>query len=275
MVLWLFRVLYLMFFVGWLFLFGTFDFAYTTIWFYLGILGAIMLGFIGSISMTLLFMKVSAVFRKNKPIDNKFNHHIANSLLMLARKLLRVKIIVSGRAHIPKKPFIMVANHQENYDVIILKPIFKDLPLDFIAKEAVFKIPIIGEWIKILGNIPITKEADRAAAEAIVKGIRLYKRGLPVGIFPEGRRSFSNEMIPFKAGAFKLAMKPKADLLIVTQYNVINTFKGWPWKKQKIYVHIHPILPYESYKEKNSQELSDYVREIIQEQLNLFNETIG
>lgn len=275
MVLWLFRVLYLIILGVFLFLFGTFEFAYATIWFYLGIVGAIIIGFVGSITMTLLFMKISAKFRKDKPIDNKFNHHIANSLLMLARKLLRVKIIVSGREHIPKKPFIMVANHQENYDVIILKPIFKDLPLDFIAKEAVFKIPIIGEWIKILGNIPITKEADRAAAEAIVKGIRLYKKGLPVGIFPEGKRSFSNEMIPFKAGAFKLAMKPKADLLIVTQYNVINIFKGWPLKKQKIYVHIHPILPYESYKEKNSLELADYVKEIIQEQLDRFTKTIG
>ncbi|MGS0971883.1 MAG: lysophospholipid acyltransferase family protein [Candidatus Izemoplasmataceae bacterium] len=275
MVLWLFRILYVILLGTFLFLFGVVDFAYNTIWFYFGIVGALIIGFVGAISMTLLFMKVSAVFRKNKPIDNKFNHHIANSLLLLAQKLLRVKIIVSGRENIPKKPFVLVANHQENYDVIVLKPIFKDLPLDFIAKEAVFNIPIIGEWIKILGNIPITKEADRAAAEAIIKGIRLYKKGMPVGIFPEGRRSFSNEMIPFKAGAFKLAMKPKADLLILTQYNVSNTFKGWPFKKQKIHVHIHPIMPYESYKEKNSQELSDDVRKIIQAQLDVFNKTIG
>lgn len=275
MVLWLFRISYVILLGVFLFLFGVFDFAYNTIWLYFGIVGALIIGFVGAISMTLLFMKISAVFRKNKPIDNKFNHHIANSLLLLAQKLLRVKIIVSGREHIPKDPFVLVANHQENYDVIILKPIFKDLPLDFIAKEAVFNIPIIGEWIKILGNIPITKEADRAAAEAIIKGIRLYKKGMPVGIFPEGRRSFSNEMIPFKAGAFKLAMKPKADLLILTQYNVSNIFKGWPVKKQKIYVHIHPIMPYESYKEKNSQELSDDVRKIIQAQLDVFNKTIG
>ncbi len=275
MVLWLFRILYVILLGTFLFLFGVVDFAYNTIWFYFGIVGALIIGFVGAISMTLLFMKVSAVFRKNKPIDNKFNHHIANSLLLLAQKLLRVKIIVSGRENIPKKPFVLVANHQENYDVIVLKPIFKDLPLDFIAKEAVFNIPIIGEWIKILGNVPITKEADRAAAEAIIKGIRLYKKGMPVGIFPEGRRSFSNEMIPFKAGAFKLAMKPKADLLILTQYNVSNTFKGWPFKKQKIHVHIHPIMPYESYKEKNSQELSDDVRKIIQAQLDVFNKTIG
>lgn len=275
MVLWLFRILYVILLGTFLFLFGVVDFAYNTIWFYFGIVGALIIGFVGAISMTLLFMKVSAVFRKNKPIDNKFNHHIANSLLLLAQKLLRVKIIVSGRENIPKKPFVLVANHQENYDVIVLKPIFKDLPLDFIAKEAVFNIPIIGEWIKILGNVPITKEADRAAAEAIIKGIRLYKKGMPVGIFPEGRRSFSNEMIPFKAGAFKLAMKPKADLLILTQYNVSNTFKGWPFKKQKIHAHIHPIMPYESYKEKNSQELSDDVKKIIQAQLDVFNKTIG
>jgi len=275
MIVWLFRLSYLLFFLVSSYFFGLFDFAFTRVSCYLAFLASIILGFIGAMILTLTFVRWSAELRKHKEVNNPFNHHIANSLLILARQLLRIKIIVTGREHIPTKPFILVANHQENYDIIVLKPIFKDLPLDFIAKEALFKAPIIGKWVEVLGNVPISREADRAAAESIIKGIKLYKKGLPVAIFPEGKRSFSNEMLPFKPGAFKLAMKPKADILIVTQYNVINTLKGWPFKKQNIHVHIHPLLTYEEYKEYSSQELADVVKSKIQTQLDLFKEKHG
>jgi 1-acyl-sn-glycerol-3-phosphate acyltransferase len=275
MIVWFFRLSYLSCLLVFAFLFGVFAFDFTSFGFYVALIGSLGLAFLGAMVITLSFVRISAEFRKNKAIDDVFNHHIANSLLILARNLLRIKIIVSGREHIPSKPFILVANHQENYDIIVLKPIFEGLPLDFIAKEALFRTPIIGKWVQILGNIPISREADRAAAESIVRGIKLYKKGIPVGIFPEGKRSFSNTMLPFKAGAFKLAMKPKADLLVVTQYNVVNTFKGWPFKKQKIHVHIHPLVTYDAYKDKSSQELADFVKDMIQEQLDRFEEKHG
>lgn len=275
MIVWMFRISYFLIFLLSSYLLDVFALQYTKFSFYLGVIASLVIGFIGAMIITLSFVRWSAEVRKHKEVDNPFNHHIANSLLILARQLLRIKILVTGRENIPSKPFIMVANHQENYDIIVLKPVFKDLPLDFIAKEALFKAPVIGKWVKVLGNVPISREADRAAAEAIIKGIKLYKKGLPVAIFPEGKRSFSNTMLPFKAGAFKLAMKPKADILIVTQYNVINTFKGWPWKKQKIHVHIHPLLAYEEYKDLSSQELADEVKNRIQQQLDIFAQKHG
>ena len=275
MIVWVYNISFVLFLGLFSFLFRVYDFAFTSIWFYVGILGSFLLAFLASLISVLVFLRVSAEFRKNKPSDNMFNHRIVNSTLLLARRLLRYKVIVTGKENIPKPPFVIVANHQENYDGIVIKPIFDQFPVIYITKKAFFKTPVIGMWAAIIGFIPITKDADRAAAEAIVKGSRFIKKGISVGIFPEGKRSFSNTMLPFKAGAFKLAMKPKADLLILTQYDVVKTFKGWPFKKQKIYVHIHPVLPYESYKNQTSQELADNVKSIIQEQLNKFEEMNG
>ncbi|MBU1020844.1 MAG: 1-acyl-sn-glycerol-3-phosphate acyltransferase, partial [Firmicutes bacterium] len=173
---------------------------------------SILLGFILSFISILVITSILGEFRKGKDTLDPFNHQFARSLLTLANHLLRVKVIVTGRENIPEGKFVFFANHQENEDIIILKPIFKNHPINFIAKESLINMPVIGKWIVLLGNIPISKYADRSAAESIVKAIKEFNHGNPMGIFPEGKRSFMNEMIEFKPGAFKLAMKPKADI---------------------------------------------------------------
>lgn len=240
--------------------------------YFLGLL-SILLGFIISIFVQLNILSIVGRLRMGTKLDSKFNHQFANSFLNLGTHLLRVKVKVTGRENIPKKEnFVLVSNHQENYDIVILKPIFKNHPINFIAKESLMKAPYIGRWIGILGNIPISRYADRSAAESIVKGIRQVRNGMSMGIFPEGRRSFGNELIDFKPGALKLAMKPKADVLIVTLYNFCNVLKNYPFKKQKLYVHIHELMKYEEYEGLSSQELSSKVKSIIQKQLDKFTE---
>jgi len=231
---------------------------------------SLLIGFISSFITQLFIFWFVLLFRKNKPITDSFNHAFAKSVLRLGVHLLRTKVTVTGKENIPNKPFILVGNHQENYDILIIMPIFKQ-PLSFIAKEVLAKLPIFGKWMKVLGNVFITRDADRQAAAAIIQGIKHYKQGLSMGIFPEGKRSFSNEMLEFKPGAFKLAMKSKADIVIVTQYNVCTIFKRFPWRPYKVHLHIHPLLKYEEYKDMSSHELSNYVKDIIQAQLDVYS----
>jgi 1-acyl-sn-glycerol-3-phosphate acyltransferase len=241
------------------------------LWMFLIIIGSMILSFFTQI----LMLHIIGIFRKNKPIDDKINHRLASSILKLGLHLMRVKVIVTGKENIPNDKFVLVGNHQENYDIIILKPIFDGHIINFIAKEALKKLPVFGKWISILGNIYISRDANRSAAESIVKGIKQYKSGTSMAIFPEGKRSFGNEMIDFKAGAFKLAMKPKADILIATQYDTCTIFKSIPWKRYRVYVHIHPLLKYEEYEGLSSHELSAKVKTIIQEQLDKFKTAVG
>lgn len=238
--------------------------------FYLLLIASIVIGLILSFIMQLVILSIYGEFRKGKDTLNMHNHRFGNSLLRLGLHLLRTKVIVSGKENIPEGKFVFVGNHQENYDIMVVKPIFKNHPLNFIGKQSLFTFPILGKWIVLLGNIPISKYADRSAAESIVKGIKEFKHGNPMGIFPEGKRSFSNEMIEFKPGALKLAMKPEADILIGTLYNLSKILKNYPFIKQKVYVHIHPLLKFEDYKHMSSQELSAFIKEIIQKQLNEF-----
>ncbi len=244
-------------------------------WLYVLLIIAILLSMVLSFFTQLFILQFVGLFRNKTEYNNKFNHNFANSLLRLGLHLMRVKVIVTGKENIPKGNFILVGNHQENYDIIILKPIFKDHIVNFIAKATLTTLPIFGKWIKLLGNVFISRNADRSAAESIIKGIRNYKNGMCMGIFPEGKRDFGNEMIAFKPGAFKLAMKPKADILIATQYDTCTIFKKIPWRRYKVYVHIHPLLPYSEYEGMKSQEISVMVKERIQKQLDIFSKELN
>ena len=243
------------------------------------LLYCILISLVNMVAVFLLFLIFIATYgrliRKINP-HNMRNHKIINSILRLALRLMNVKLIVTGKEHIPEKgkPFIFVCNHQENYDIMAIKPVFKEQPLNFIAKKESFDWFVLGHWIKVLGNVPIAREADRSAAESIIKGIKLYKDGVPMAIFPEGKRTFSNEMTDFKPGAFKLALKPKADILVGTIYDFSKVFKGWPLKTQRIYLHFHPLLTYDSYGHMNSIDLSNHVKTMIQEKLDDYKATL-
>ena len=257
------------------YIFGVIDSGFDTLGPYLLVILFTILSWALSFYVQLLIMTIFGFFRKNKDTLNVINYRYGNSLLNLGKHLLRLKIVVTGKENIPEGKFIFVGNHQENYDLIALRPIFKNHSLNFIAKESLFKVPFLGPWLNILGHVPIGKNADRAAAESIINGIKRFKHGHSMGIFPEGKRSFSNVMLEFKPGAFKLAMKPKADILIGTLFNLEKIFKTYPYKRHKGYIHFSPLLKYEDYKELNSIELSAKVKAIIQEQLNIFKKEIG
>ncbi|MFK5883819.1 MAG: lysophospholipid acyltransferase family protein [Candidatus Izemoplasma sp.] len=244
---------------------------FTTVWGYLIAIIILILSVVFAFISELIFMKLLYLIRRKKDPKNSFNHAYANSVLNLIRHLTRIKLIVTGKENIPPSNFVFVGNHQENWDIIIVMPIFKGLPMNFIAKESLFSVPILGKWIELLGNIPISRTADRSAAISIIKGVRTVKSGMPMAIFPEGKRSFSNEMLEFKPGAFKLAMKSKTDILIGTLYDSSNVLKGYPFKKQIVRVDLQKILKYEDYKNLSSFELADLVKGRIQDQLDKFD----
>ncbi len=233
---------------------------------------AFLLGFVTTFVLLLIRMHLYGRFQKGDQTKNMKNHQFVHNIMRLVTRLLRLKVHASGLKNIPAKPFIMIGNHQSNYDIIAVKPFIKNQPLIFVAKKSLFKWPVLGRLVALLGNIPINRLTDRSAIEAIVNGIKQYKSGVPVVIYPEGKRSFSNEMIDFKPGAFKLAMKPKAPILVVSIYNFHKTWQWWPFKRQNVYIHFHPLLEYEDYQSMNTQELSKVVKATIQEQLNTFKE---
>lgn len=111
----------------------------------------------------------------------------------------------------PRRPYVAVSNHESYADIFLLS----HLPweMKWLAKDTIFRIPLMGWMMRMAGDIPITR-GSRASARHAIEACRdrLAKR-VSVMIFPEGTRSRTSEMLPFKDGAFQLAIESGAPIL--------------------------------------------------------------
>lgn len=184
--------------------------------------------------------------------------------------VFRVKVIVKGLENMPKDHnFVVYSNHIEYNDPLYIKKFYYDFALAYISKEPLFKYPLVKDVLVGTGCIPIGKMADRESLQSILKAIQQVKSGQPMGIFPEGKRSYSNNMNPFRPGAFKVASKAKADISLVALYDFhkINVNKI-RIRKVKVYLSILPIIKYEDYKDLDTVKISQLAYKKIDDELN-------
>jgi 1-acyl-sn-glycerol-3-phosphate acyltransferase len=111
----------------------------------------------------------------------------------------------------PRRPYVAVSNHESYADIFLIS----HLPweMKWLGKEQLFKIPFLGWMMWLAGDIPV----KRGARESIVTAMRgcqsKLKQRLSVMIFPEGTRSPDGALLPFKDGAFRLAIENSVPIL--------------------------------------------------------------
>lgn len=133
---------------------------------------------------------------------------------------------VTGRENLPASgPVVIVANHISNWDPVAVGVAVKR-QVFFMAKEELFKVPLLGAVLPLLGSFPVKRgQSDRAA---IRKAMEVLKKGNVLGVFPEGHRSTSGKLEPFSEGAVHLAAKFEAPILPVGVVGTDKIFsKGW------------------------------------------------
>ena len=114
-------------------------------------------------------------------------------------------------ADIRTRPYVVVANHESTSDPFLLS----HLPWDmrWIAKEEIFRMPLLGFLVRCGGDIPLRRGDRGSAVEMLAESQRTLAAGVPVMFFPEGTRSPDGRLQPFKNGAFHLAIATGAPLL--------------------------------------------------------------
>ena len=122
-------------------------------------------------------------------------------------------------------PYIVVANHRSNIDIMTLIAALP-IPIRFLSKKEVFKFPVMGAAMRGAGMVPLDREMGRRELASIIRGARLLlSEGRSLVIFPEGTRSVTGEMLPFKHGAFFIAAQLACPVLPVA---VSGTGAIWP-----------------------------------------------
>jgi len=125
-----------------------------------------------------------------------------------------VKLVVEGLEHIdPKNSYVIVSNHQSAFDIFAHFPALP-VPIRFLAKAELFKIPLFGLAMRRIGMVEVDRGAGRAAHQAINEGARrTMDRGWSLMIYPEGTRPRDGMMLPFKKGAFSIARNVRAPVV--------------------------------------------------------------
>ncbi len=110
-------------------------------------------------------------------------------------------------------PCVVVANHQSLLDIVMLSRMPREMK--WVAKEELFRIPWIGWLLRLTGDIAVRRGDAESGGEAISRARAYLARGMSVMIFPEGTRSRDARLLPFKSGAFRLAIDAGVPVLPV------------------------------------------------------------
>jgi 1-acyl-sn-glycerol-3-phosphate acyltransferase len=132
-----------------------------------------------------------------------------------------VRLTVSGREKAQAAgPCIYFANHESFYDILVL---FAVLPgrVRFLAKQSLFWIPVLGWSMWAAGFIPIDRENRRKAAASLDRAAARLRGGKSVIVFPEQTRTRTGQMLPFKKGGVRMALKTK---LPIVPIGIAGTF---------------------------------------------------
>jgi 1-acyl-sn-glycerol-3-phosphate acyltransferase len=133
----------------------------------------------------------------------------------LALGLAGIRYRVRGREHVPKdRAVVFCSNHQSNVDPPVL---FRALHrrLHILYKAELSRLPILGTVIRVGGFIPVAREQKEAAISAIDQAAASIRSGNSFLIFPEGTRSRTAQLLPFKKGGFIMAIKAQAPIVPV------------------------------------------------------------
>ena len=120
-----------------------------------------------------------------------------------------------GAEYLPDGPFILMSNHQSNFDILAL---IATIPrrIYWIAKKELFDIPVFGSSMRRGGYIPLDRSDGRKALKSMDNAAAIIRQGSSVVMFPEGTRSRDGHLLPFKRGGFMLAVRAGVPVIPVT-----------------------------------------------------------
>ncbi|MGL4821033.1 MAG: lysophospholipid acyltransferase family protein [Bacilli bacterium] len=196
--------------------------------------------------------------------DTRLHKEVIKPLADAVERAHGAHVTVVGAEHIPNETFLVVANHQSDFDIPLLVSHI-DRPLGFVAKIEMEKIPLMSEWMRLMGCIFMDRSDRRQSLKSIIQGIRQLKEGRNLVIFPEGTRTRTGETGEFKPGALKLATGSEATVLPVTIDGSYFIYEGnnKRVKPADVVITIHPPITHDEYKELDTNEFTERVQTLI------------
>ncbi len=144
----------------------------------------------------------------------------------------------------PRRPFVVVSNHESFADILLIS----HLPweMKWLSKAELFRIPILGWTMWLVGDIPVRRGFGPSAIEAMERCRRALDNRVSVMIFPEGTRSKTSELLPFKDGAFRLAIEAGVPILPLVVSGTGTALRKHDWRFGRSDAEVRVLEPVET-----------------------------
>jgi 1-acyl-sn-glycerol-3-phosphate acyltransferase len=207
-----------------------------------------------------LLLAATAPFDPNRTVPGRFLRFVG---VAISKTFPPWRLRIEG-AWPGKGPYVVVANHQSILDILLLSRMPREMK--WIAKEELFEVPWVGWMLRMSGDIPIRRGDAESGGEALGRARVYLARGMSVMIFPEGTRSRTGQLLPFKSGAFRLAVETGVPILPIAVHGTARGMpKGGPWVNPcRATARLLPPVESGAYREEGGNRLRDEVRARIQ-----------
>ena len=185
-------------------------------------------------------------------------------------KFVGIKLIIKGAEKIDvNKSYVVVSNHPSTLDIfthITALPV----SIRFLTKTELFRIPVFGRVLKVLGLPRIDRKNASANFEKINESIsKVIKNKNSIMIFPEGKRSNQKDLLPFKKGAAYISKDFQLPIIPVVTHNAHNLMrKGEVWLRSGE-ITIEILNPINHSEELTVEEMTTKIYNLIDEKLKI------
>jgi 1-acyl-sn-glycerol-3-phosphate acyltransferase len=144
----------------------------------------------------------------------------------------------------PRRPFVVVSNHESFADILLIS----HLPweMKWLSKAELFRIPVMGWMMWLAGDIPVWRGFGPSAVEAMERCRDVLRKRVSVMIFPEGTRSKTAELLPFKDGAFRLAIEAGVPILPLALTGTGTALPKHGWRFGRSAAEVRVLEPVET-----------------------------
>ncbi|MBT0585429.1 1-acylglycerol-3-phosphate O-acyltransferase [Alteromonas oceanisediminis] len=202
------------------------------------------------------------------------NVHIAGQVYSTMSFFLGTKLVMRTSGAIQADvPYVFIANHQNSYDLLtICKAALPGVVT--VGKKSLKWIPLFGQLYWLSGNILIDRKNTGKARDTLsLTAEKMRERRLSVWFFPEGTRSYGRGLLPFKTGAFRLAMNTNEKIVMVCASSTHKTIKLNRWNNGTVLIDILPPLTLDD--SKTAKEWAEHCHTIMKQHIEKLDDEVA
>jgi 1-acyl-sn-glycerol-3-phosphate acyltransferase len=140
-----------------------------------------------------------------------------------------------------RRPYVVVSNHESFVDILLISHLPTEMK--WMSKIEIMRIPLVGWMMWLARDIPLERGDAVSSAKALEESRERLSKNVSVMIFPEGTRSKTGELRPFKTGAFRLAIEAQVPVLPLAVYGTRDALRKHDWRLGNAEAEVRVLEP--------------------------------